>query len=253
MVQLGAEATDYGNSASTSRSIYKYKHEYYHVDEILFWDKPCIVIEWTDRLDHITDGVDVMEDIAPFPYDLSDEEIRIEVAAALQPTAANENDDYRTNRIAVLAEPLYEMGLWLKRYDAVKLMRKKYRTEFLHTISAMQYILQWMQKGYINEREAIEIVRKLDSYQLPNLSCYQARFLEAHEQSDYSEDYYTLLSKMASTLQFCTDVIATKFKAEYHKVWKTMRAFHNAPRAFLSVAHPMHCSIEQARTWANME
>ena len=78
MLRLGAEPTKYGKSIPASRTIYKHKHEYYRVDEILIWEKPYLVIEWTDRLDFITDGIDIMEDIAPFPYDLSDEQIAID-------------------------------------------------------------------------------------------------------------------------------------------------------------------------------
>ena len=103
MVQLGAEPTDYGNSTPASRTIYKYKHEYYRVDEILIWDKPYLVIEWTDRLDYITDGANLMEDIAPFPYDLSDEQITLEITSALQPTAKNACEEYQNHRIAILA------------------------------------------------------------------------------------------------------------------------------------------------------
>ena len=106
MLRLGAEATDYSSSIPASRTIYKYKHEYYRVDEILIWDKPYLVTEWTDRLDYITDGANLMEDIAPFPYDLSDEQIAIEVTAALQPTANNACEESQTYRIAILAEVL---------------------------------------------------------------------------------------------------------------------------------------------------
>ena len=253
MVQLGAEPTEYGKSIPASRTIYKYKHEYYRVDEILIWDKPYLVIEWTDRLDYITDGVDIMEDIAPFPYDLSDEQIAIEVASALQPSANNACEEYHTHRIAILAELLYNLGIGLRGYDPIKLKRKKYRQECLHTISIMQYILQWMLKGRIEENEAIQIVRTLDAYKHPRLIDYQSRFLEAHAESDYSAEYHRLLSDMANVLQSCVDVVSNQHSAEYTKVWKTMRSFHNAPRAFLSVANRKHCSLEQARAWAGIE
>ena len=253
MLRLGAEPTKYGNSIPASRTIYKYKHEYYRVDEILIWDKPYLVIEWTDRLDFITDGIDIMEDIAPFPYDLSDEQITLEITSALQPTAKNACEEYHTHRIAILAEVLYNLGFEFKRHNLIKLNRKKYRKECLRTISIMQYILQWMLKGRIEEKEAIPIVRTLDAYQHPRLSDYQARFLEAHAESDYSAEYHRLLSDMADTLQSCADVISNQHSAEYMKVWKTMCAIHNAPRAFLSVANRMHCSLEQARAWAGLE
>jgi hypothetical protein len=73
-----------------------------------------------------------MEDIAPFPYDLSDEQIILEVTSALQPAADNACEEYQTHRIAILAEVLYNLGFEFKRHNLIKLNRKKYRKECLH-------------------------------------------------------------------------------------------------------------------------
>lgn len=94
LVGLGAKATDMRpvthistvargrlESFTENRLIYEYKGEYYRVSEILFPDKPYIVIEWTDRKESVE--LNAMEDADPFPYDLEDEEIVEEVGQIL--------------------------------------------------------------------------------------------------------------------------------------------------------------------------
>ena len=53
-----------------ARNTYEYKNEFFRVSEVFFQDKPFIVIEWTDNIEHVKNNV--MEDIELFPFDLSD-------------------------------------------------------------------------------------------------------------------------------------------------------------------------------------
>lgn len=55
---------------------------YYRVDEVIF-GKPFIVLEYSRDLDGVLRNI--MEDCDPFPYDLPDEEIIMEVKYALGP------------------------------------------------------------------------------------------------------------------------------------------------------------------------
>ena len=66
------------------RRLYSYKDGYYRVDEVLFPDKPFIVIEYADTIESAEN--DIMEDTDPFPFDLSDDEIRREVYFVLTGT-----------------------------------------------------------------------------------------------------------------------------------------------------------------------
>lgn len=59
------------------RRLYCYNHGYYRVDEVLFPEKPFIVIEYADTIEAAEN--DIMEDTDPFPFDLCDDEIRREV------------------------------------------------------------------------------------------------------------------------------------------------------------------------------
>lgn len=95
MLSLGAEKLDLDipyNRTTTSysgdnvikstidRPVFKYMDNYFRVDEVCFAEKPFIVFEFGTYDDVMRN---TMEDILPFPYDLSDEEIIKEVKDAL--------------------------------------------------------------------------------------------------------------------------------------------------------------------------
>lgn len=61
--------------------IFKFKNNYFRVDEVLFRDKPFIVLECGSFQDLMRN---TMEDAEPFPYDLSDDEIVKEVRYAME-------------------------------------------------------------------------------------------------------------------------------------------------------------------------
>lgn len=64
------------------RMIYRYKNVLLQVNEVLFPDKPFIVIRWTNRLDRINQNM--MESFDPFPYDWSREKMVEEVMYLLK-------------------------------------------------------------------------------------------------------------------------------------------------------------------------
>lgn len=83
-IELGAVRTDLNKDHRVrfnEREVFEYKGEYYQVDVIGFDEKPYIVIEWIDDMELADNGV--LEDVEPFPYDLSDEEIVQEIRFAL--------------------------------------------------------------------------------------------------------------------------------------------------------------------------
>lgn len=66
----------------SDRTVFEYAGNFYRVDEILFPDKPFIVIEWSDRIENVRNNV--MEDTNSYPYDLSDDEIRAEIRCLIE-------------------------------------------------------------------------------------------------------------------------------------------------------------------------
>ena len=64
----------------SKRPVFTFNNEYFRVDEILFKDKPFIVLE-CGTFEDLKNNT--MEDADPFPYDLSDEKIKNEVRYSL--------------------------------------------------------------------------------------------------------------------------------------------------------------------------
>lgn len=61
----------------SQRPIYKFKNEYFRVDEVLFDSKPFIILEYADSLSEVINNT--MTDAEPFPYDLINNDIINEV------------------------------------------------------------------------------------------------------------------------------------------------------------------------------
>lgn len=80
IMNFGGEKTDIQLSYCSLRPVFKFNNEYYRVDEVLFENKPFIVIEFGSFNDVINN---TMEDADPFPYDLSDDELKDEVSYSL--------------------------------------------------------------------------------------------------------------------------------------------------------------------------
>jgi len=72
--------TDIVENIST-RPAFEYNERYYRVDEVCFPGKPFIVIE-CGTYDELMKNV--MEDADPFPYDLTEDELRNEVKYSLR-------------------------------------------------------------------------------------------------------------------------------------------------------------------------
>ncbi|MBP3384715.1 MAG: hypothetical protein J6M22_04525, partial [Firmicutes bacterium] len=64
----------------SSRSAFEYNGQYYRVDEVCFSGKPFVVIECGTYEDLMNN---TMEDIEPFPYDLTEDELLKEVKYSL--------------------------------------------------------------------------------------------------------------------------------------------------------------------------
>lgn len=71
---------DFEETHRSERSVFTYKGLFFRVDEVLFSQKPFIVIECGD-LDQLMNNI--MDDAEPFPYDLSYEELCDEVKYSL--------------------------------------------------------------------------------------------------------------------------------------------------------------------------
>ncbi|MDE6728871.1 MAG: hypothetical protein K2J80_13195 [Oscillospiraceae bacterium] len=65
----------------SQRPLYKFRNGFYRIDEVLFPEKPFIVLEFAETEDSVK--MNAMEDLDPFPYDLSDDDMINEVKYSL--------------------------------------------------------------------------------------------------------------------------------------------------------------------------
>ena len=71
---------DYSETHRSSRQIYQFGNEYFRVDEVLYENKPFIVLE-CGTFEELMNNT--MEDVNPFPVDLSDDDMIKEVKYSL--------------------------------------------------------------------------------------------------------------------------------------------------------------------------
>lgn len=74
-------AANFKETWLSKRSVYKFKNGFYRVSEVLFAEKPFIVLEFADTEDEAIKNI--MEDLEPFPCDISDEETINEIKYSL--------------------------------------------------------------------------------------------------------------------------------------------------------------------------
>ncbi len=80
ILSIGGKHRKFVKSYINKRPVFEYNNEYFRVDEVLFPDKPFIVIECGSFADVMNN---TMEDADPFPYDLSYEDSENEVRYSL--------------------------------------------------------------------------------------------------------------------------------------------------------------------------
>lgn len=79
--KITMQTADFIETFISKRPLYQYKTCYLRIDDVLFSEKPFIVLEFANTIEEVYKNI--MEDADPFPYDLSDAEIVQEVKYSL--------------------------------------------------------------------------------------------------------------------------------------------------------------------------
>ena len=74
--------TGVAETVLSRRAVYRSQDGFYRVDEVLFPQKPFLVMEWAGREEDVRNNG--MEDTDPFPWDLGEEEILAELQKLLE-------------------------------------------------------------------------------------------------------------------------------------------------------------------------
>ena len=149
-------------------------------------------------------------------------------------------------RVNVLASVLYRKSVSLKNQNFNKLIWNNNRNELISSLSAMQFLVACISLRNISRSQAEEIISVLHIAYHYDMQENSDLLREATDESDYSNEYEDLLFRMHSILSMCINSAMQKEKGYIRTVSSYIKAFHNFPRAFLSITDKSKISPSDA-------
>ena len=146
----------------------------------------------------------------------------------------------------ILSSLLYRSAVSLKNQDYKKLKNKRYRGELINTLSAMQFLTHCVGMKSISLPQAEIIVSVLKNTYNYDTDTLLESLKEASDNSEFSADYEDLLFKMHWILSSCINSATQKRKGYINSINLYIKAFHNFPRAFLSLTDKSKISAQEA-------
>ena len=149
-------------------------------------------------------------------------------------------------RVNVLASVLYRKSVNLKNQNFNKLIWNNNRNELVSSLSAMQFLVACIGLKNISHSYAEEIISVLHVAYHYDMEEFSNLFIEASDESDYSDEYEDVIFQMHSILSACINSAIKKEKGYILTVSSYIKAFHNLPRAFLSITDESRISPSNA-------
>ena len=131
------------------------------------------------------------------------------------------------------------------------LLRRKNRDEVMRTLSEMQLLTACMGLDEITDEQVEIILSELSERAGEDLSETAAALKETSPNADTSETYRGLLFRMHRMLTACQRELSAREKGYARRAQTYMLAFHNLPRAFLSVSDRARISPEEAERYSD--
>ena len=150
----------------------------------------------------------------------------------------------------VIASVLYREAINLKKQDFNKLVRKGHRKNLISSLSAMQFLTGCLALKHISLVQAESMISTLQNIYHFDTEEFSKRLREASDESDFSVEYDELIFQMHSILSACIHEIIQKKKGYTITVDRDIKAFHNLPRAFLSITDRSKISPADAIEYA---
>ncbi len=149
-------------------------------------------------------------------------------------------------RVNILASVLYSISVSLKNQNFKKLGWKHNRDKLLSSLSAMQFLTACIGLKNISLLQAEEIITILNVTYSYDAESFSNPLKEASEQSEFCDEYDKVLFQMHSILSNCINSTMQKRKGYIHTIGSYIKAFHNLPRAFLSLSDKLKISPTDA-------
>ena len=152
----------------------------------------------------------------------------------------------------VLASVLYRLAISLKNQDFKKLIFKCHRKDLIYTLSSMKFLTHCIGMKSISPYQAERIVNLLKDTNNIDTDALAESLKESPDESDFSAEYEALLPEMQRILSSCIDILLQKKKGYIDSINLYIKAFHNYPRAFLSLTDKARISPEQATEYSKV-
>ena len=150
-------------------------------------------------------------------------------------------------RANLLASVLYRSALTVKRLDPRSLRRKQDRERVVEAFSVMQFLTGCLGMRQISEDQTEAILSVLEHTYHCDVSELAEPLRDAEAVTDLSPEYDDLLFHMRLIL---SDGLSAAMRKDGDSAWRCMAAFHNLPRAFLSLGDTGRISPQDAWEWS---
>ena len=147
----------------------------------------------------------------------------------------------------LLASILYRSSLTMKNMDRQGVRRKKKREKAFETISMMQFLTGCLGIRHISDEQTKIILSVLEHTYHYDVSELSEPLRNAEARTDLSPEYDDLLFSMHLIL---SDGLSAIMRKDGDSAWRYMAAFHNLPRAFLSLGDSQRISPRDALEWS---
>ena len=150
-------------------------------------------------------------------------------------------------RANLLASVLYRSALIVKRLDPRSLRRKQDRERVVEDFSMMQFLTGCLGMRQISDEQTEIILSVLEHTHHYDVSELAEPLRDAEAVTDLSPEYDDLLFHMRLIL---SDGLSAVMRKDGDSAWRSMAAFHNLPRAFLSLGDTGRISPQDAWEWS---
>ena len=160
-------------------------------------------------------------------------------------------------RINVLASVLYSKSVELKTHNFNKLIWNNNRNKLVSSLSAMQFLVASIGLKNISHTQAEEIISVLHATYDYNTERFSDLLRGASDESAFPNEYDDVIFQMHLILSRCINSIVKKEKGYLNTVSRYIKAFHNLPRAFLSITDKSKISpsdaIAYSKSYLNLD
>ena len=150
-------------------------------------------------------------------------------------------------RANLLASVLYRSALTVKRLDPRGLRKKRDRERAVETLFMMQFLTGCLGMRQISDEQTEIILSVLEHTHHYDVSELAEPLRDAEAVTDLSPEYDDLLFRMHLIL---SDGLSAVMRKDGDSAWRCMAAFHNLPRAFLSLSDTGRISPQDAWEWS---